>query len=356
MFFYFSGKMLENLNCVCYNLSINCKGDEILEKKNVTAESVLKDTAENEMAAYLFVHFVGKENNADSEQIYFSVSTDGTVWKTLNENMPVLKSNVGECGVRDPHIIRSPEGDRYFLIATDLSIYNRRNDKNCWGSCQTSGSKSIVIWQSSDLVTWSDAELVRVAADNAGCAWAPESVYDDASGRYMVFWASKTADDNYTTQRIYRAYTRDFKSFTPPELYIDGGEYSSIDTSFIKERDTYYRFTKNESKKSVIMEKSNSLDGDFTEVEGYTLNGTAGNTVTGYEGPTAYKINGENKWCLLLDNYAKKQGYKPFVTSDLSKGEFVSAADFKFDAIYRHGCVMPITQAEYDALIKIYYK
>lgn len=306
------------------------------------------------MDAYLFVHFVSSEVSEDNEQIYFSVSKDGVNWQTLNGHKPVLKSGLGERGVRDPHIVRSPGGDKFFIVATDLSIYHRRNDADCWNSCQTSGSKSIIIWESGDLVNWSDARMVKVAADNAGCAWAPESVYDEEERQYMVFWASKTSDDDYTLQRIYRSYTSDFVSFTAPEVYMDGETVSNIDTTFIKEGDTYYRFTKNESRSSVIMEKSKSLSGNFSEVSTYKINGAAGNTVTGYEGPTAYKINGENKWCLLLDYYSKGQGYKPFVTDDITKGEFTSADDFNFDAKYRHGTVMPITQGEYDALVKKY--
>lgn len=326
-------------------------GDEKLTKEyNITVKAA---KTIDDMGAYLFVHFVGTESNADCEQIYFSVSKDGSNWKTLNYGAPVLKSAVGEMGVRDPHIIRSPEGDKFFLIATDLSIYNRRGDNNRWGTCQTSGSKSIVIWESENLTDWSEARLVEVAAPDAGCTWAPESIYDDESGSYMVFWASKVGKDNYSKQRVYRSYTRDFKHFTEPEVYIEDAS-DNIDTTFIKDGETYYRFTKNESTKAVIMEKSESLDGPFTAVSTYTINQTPGNNVTGYEGPTAYKINGENKWCLLLDFYSQSKGYKPFITENISKGEFTSAADFNFDMTYRHGTVMPITQAEYDALLKKY--
>lgn len=309
---------------------------------------------EDDMAAYLFVHFVGTEGNAESEQIYFSVSKDGQNWETLNSAKPVLTSTLGEKGVRDPHIVRSPEGDRFFLIATDLSIYNRRGDANRWGTCQTSGSRAIMIWESTDLVNWSQQRMVKVAPANAGCTWAPESVYDTEKGQYMVFWASKVSDDNYTTQRIYRSYTSDFEHFTEPEAYIDGGNISNIDTTFINYNGTYYRFTKNESQSSVTMMKSDSLSGEFSDVDTYTINSSAGNSVTGYEGPTIYKLNGENKWCLLLDYYSKSAGYKPFVTSDITKGEFISASDFNFDTKYRHGTVMPITLDEYKALIAAY--
>ncbi|MBQ8301167.1 MAG: discoidin domain-containing protein, partial [Clostridia bacterium] len=69
---------------------------------NVTVKKAAQGKEEEDMEAYLFVHFVGTEATEDDEQIYFSVSQDGTTWRTLNEGTPVLTSNVGEKGVRDP--------------------------------------------------------------------------------------------------------------------------------------------------------------------------------------------------------------------------------------------------------------
>lgn len=337
------------------------KGNTEKQKSyTVTVVKAAEHKSEDDMEAYLFTHFVGTEETSDCEQVYFSVSRDGQAWKTLNNDAPVLRSTLGEGGVRDPHIIRSPEGDKFFLIATDLSIYNRNRD---WGSAQTAGSKSIMIWESTDLVNWTDARLVEVSDKNAGCTWAPESVYDDNKGEYMVVWASKVSDDNYTYQRVYRSYTKDFEHFSEPEIYINkatdsmiqnGTAASVIDTTFIKHDDKYYRFTKDETKSSVTMMVGNDLSDEFTDVATYKLNNISGNTVTGYEGPTAYKLNGEDKWCLLLDFYSRSQGYKPFVTEDITAGEFVSGNDFSFDLTYRHGTVMPITLDEYDALVSEY--
>lgn len=303
---------------------------------------------EKEMSAYLFAHFVGEEENPDCEQIYFSVSTDGIVWKTLNGGKPVLTSGVGEKGVRDPYVLRGENG-KFYIVATDLSIHHRHGDKDMWDKCQRSGSKNIVVWESDNLVDWSEAMLTAVAKDNAGCAWAPEAVYDFEKEAYMVFWASKTADDDYKVQRMYRSYTKDFKVFSNPEIFIDGGSISNIDTTVTSYDGIYYRFTKNESKSSVNMMKSASLDGPWTDVHTYTLG-----DMTGYEGPTVYKMNGEKKWCLLLDYYSKGQGYKPFFTDDITKGTFTPAKDFDFDAKYRHGTVMPITKDEYTRLVDKY--
>lgn len=319
------------------------------EEGNTPAE-----TEKEEMKAYLFVHFTGAEGSSNDEQIYFSVSRNGTRWQTLNEGKPVLTSNLGEHGVRDPHIVRSPDSNKFYLIATDLSINQGHNftDRPAgWGASQSAGSHSIVIWESENLVTWSSPRLREIARPDAGCTWAPESIWDKEKNAYMVFWASRTQES--WTHRIYRCYTEDFDTFTEPELYIES-DVSWIDTTFIEEDGVYYRFTKNEDGSAlyVFMEKSTSLSGDFEQVSTYSLNGKPASEMKGYEGPTIYKLNGENKWCLLLDNYGNSAGYKPFVTDDLSTGRFVSADDFTSGTKLRHGTVIPITLSEYNALVQ----
>ena len=340
-------------------LTANAAGRRKADESPAILSQVRAGEAErdpNELGAYLFVHFIG-EGTADEEQTYFSVSRDGMSWRTLNNKKPVLKSDVGERGVRDHNIIRKPDGTGFYLIATDLSIYNINQD---WTASQQRGSKSIVVWESNNLVDWVLKGLKKIARDDAGCTWAPETIYDDEKEAYMVHWASKTADDGFSKQRVYRCYTKDFETFTEPEVYIES-ETSRIDTTIIKEGDTYYRFTKDEHLKHVYMEKSNSLSGKFEEVNTYSLdgrrydrqykNGNSGETHA-YEGPTVYKLNGEDKWCMLLDEWT----YKPFVTDDITTGRFVSGGDFKFGGgvIYRHGTVIPITNAEYDSLVERY--
>lgn len=311
-----------------------------------------ENKADSHFGAYLFTHFAGSERTELNEQVYFAVSKDGINWQSLNNKKPVLISSTGERGARDPYILRSPENGKYFIIATDLSTYNRRSDPKLWDSCQKSGSQSIIVWESSDLVDWSEARLAKVAPDNAGCVWAPETFYDTKTRRHMVFWASKTADDGYEKQRMYRCYTNDFIHFTKPEIFMESTD-GHIDATLIEHNGFYYRFTKNESKKFVTMECSTNLESGYEEVALYMIDNTAGNTITGYEGPIIFKMNSEEKWCLLMDNYARSKGYKAFLTDDISTGIFVSA-DFHFDNTYRHGTVMPITLDEYDILIKTY--
>ena len=327
----------DNLEVGKYKITATLS-DGTTEKKKVEKRINIKNL--DDMSAYLFVHFVDTQEDATREQIYFSVSKDGKTWTTLNNKQPYLTSNVGTQGVRDPYILRGEDG-KFFIIATDLSVYNLKNN---WTAAAQQGSKSIVVWESSDLVNWSEASLVKINNDNAGCTWAPEACYDPEKDEYMVFWASVVSDDSYQKYRIYRSYTKDFKTFSAPELYIEEPN-AVIDTTIIDHEGTYYRFTKNEAKSSITMQECTSLSGDWKDVANYNLG-----SMTGYEGPTIYKLNGKNEWCLLLDYFSKSKGYKPFVTTDITKGEFTADSDFSFDGTYRHGTVMPITQAEYESL------
>jgi len=296
---------------------------------------------------YLFVTFRG-EATPMTEQIYFMVSENGRDWNALNDAKPVLVSPVGEKGVRDPFILRSHDHTGFYLVATDLSIHLNGD----WGRAQTAGSRSIVIWESADLVNWSAPRLVKVAPDNAGCTWAPEAVYDEERGEYMVFWASKTADDNYRKQRIWAAHTKDFKTFGEPFVYIEKPT-TVIDTTIVRDAGIYYRFTKDEKLSAITMETSTDLMHGWKDVAGFSLA-----RLTGYEGPACFKLEPAEpdkpaNWCLLLDWYSRGNGYQPYETDDLAGGKFSKMGRMRFPfRPVRHGAVMPVTESEMTRLVK----
>ncbi|MBS7009030.1 LamG-like jellyroll fold domain-containing protein [Anaerostipes sp.] len=320
---------------------------------NVTVKKAAKKLTESDMKGYFFTYFAG-EGYSDGEQIYFASSRDGLNWVDLNENKPVLTSDKGEKGVRDPYIIRSHEGDKFYMIATDLKI----NGGNGWGAAQSNGSKSLMIWESEDLVNWSDMRMVKVNSDKAGCTWAPEATYDEKTGEYIVYWASKTSDDNYGKQKLYYSKTRDFYTFTEPKVFIDKDQ-SSIDTTITyNEADgMYYRYTKNEGgtdnevgakTKTIFIERSKTLlGGKWEHIPSDSLNANQW-----VEGPTMFKFIGQNKWCLLLDNFGGG-GYYPVVTDNLSGGVFTKPEDsYKMPSRARHGTPIQITSQEYNAVMK----
>ena len=118
---------------------------------------------------YLFTYFLG-EGLEHGEQVYFSLSegNDPLAYTTLNDGEPVLVSTSGEMGLRDPFIIRSPEGDKFYQIATDLRMWNQSSGS--WDHVQRHGSRNVVVWESTDLVNWSESWVAEVAPENAGNA------------------------------------------------------------------------------------------------------------------------------------------------------------------------------------------
>ncbi|MFI6206778.1 family 43 glycosylhydrolase [Streptomyces sp. NPDC051041] len=313
-------------------------------------------------AGYLFAYFTG-EGTADGEQIRYALSrgNDPLHWRELNAGRPVLTSAVGEKGLRDPFVIRSPEGDRFYLIATDLRMY--RNSSGSWDEVQRHGSRSIMVWESADLVHWTDQRLVEVAPDNAGNAWAPEAYWDESLGSYVVFWASKLyADDDpghtgSTYNRMLYATTKDFRTFSEPRVWHDPG-YSVIDSTVVEHRGTYHRYTKDERdpgsagpcSKFITAEKSTSLTSTAYD---FVADCIGSGTLDRGEGPTVFKSNTEEKWYLFIDEYGGR-GYVPFETTDLDSGRWTPSADHQLPASPRHGTVLPVTQQEYDRLLAAY--
>ncbi len=150
--------------------------------------------------AYAFAYFAG-ESTDDGEKIYLGASrgNDPLDYDVLNDGQPVLASQYGTKGLRDPFIIRSAEGDRFYLLATDLKAYPAVD----FGEAQETGSKYLEVWESTDLVNWSDQRHIKVSSDFAGNTWAPEAFYDEEAGEYVVYWASAL----YPTDRHRRAAT-----------------------------------------------------------------------------------------------------------------------------------------------------
>ena len=180
-----------------------------------------------------------------------SRGNDALKWDELNGGKPVVKSSLGTKGLRDPFVIRSPEGDKFYMIATDLSI----GSGTSWDASQRQGSQYLEVWESTDLVNWSGQRHVKVSPDTAGNTWAPEAHYDAKIGAYVVYWASKIYADNDpshaggTHNKMMYSTTRDFRTFSEAKVWNDPGD-SVIDSTVIKEGDTYYRFTKDEARVS----------------------------------------------------------------------------------------------------------
>ena len=335
--------------------------------KEITLTVKAAPTQRPKTTEYLFAYFTGSEGSATDEQIYFSTSENGAQWTDLTANgSPVLSSAIGDKGVRDPYLIRSAEGDRFWLIATDLSIYYRGG----WGraNATTQGSTNLVVWESDNLVDWSEPRLVDVAGNipGAGCAWAPEAMYDANTGNYVVYWATASDESNVNGDRMnmYYATTRDFRTFSDPVLWIDR-EHSIIDTTMIQVGDKYYRAS---GDGQITIEESDSI------YEGWKIIGTLkdifnNNNYSGskLEGPEFFKYNEDDyltdadgnpveTWGLMCDQYSEGKGYLPFRTTNIADQTTASwspASDVNFGSLKkRHGTILPVTRAEYNLIMQ----
>ncbi|WP_449279301.1 immunoglobulin-like domain-containing protein [Leucobacter sp. GX0328] len=331
---------------------------------------------------------------SDSDERIYAAATTGNDFFTfteVNDGQPVVDNSADTTGHRDPYILRSHDGDKYYMIATDLCI-------GCgtgWGPAQSEGSLKMNVWESTDLVTWTRTNGdenggIVVNQPKAGMTWAPEANWDDELQSYVVFFASRLYDDEAHTggqlhARMFTVLTRDFVTFTEPEEWQNTG-YARIDSTVQKIGDTYYRFTKNEDGggadglergKDIFLEKSQVLTAPTTASDWngdpastWQLTDTAMTTpITGHagEGPEIIRLNAGDPsnpsgdgYVFLVDNYSAG-GYRAFVTTgdaiaSSTETDRVSqradwvAHDGGLPKSPRHGAFVSVTQQVLDAM------
>ncbi|KAF2420353.1 Arabinanase/levansucrase/invertase [Tothia fuscella] len=297
---------------------------------------------------YLFAYFTG-EGSPDGETISLAITSHNNIssWTELHSSKPVLTSTVGTRGVRDPSIIRSRDATKFWIIATDLKMHGMGKDG--WSNSVQTGSKSIVIWESTDLKKWNGPRLVRISPETAGNTWAPEAIYDAERGEYMLFWASSlypkgSQHTRPSYHRILKCYTKDFIKFSEAEVWIDRS-WSVIDTTVVFDADTkrWYRFSKDErgngpnapNGKFVFQEWSTTLGGVWREVAA----GIGKGVIKQGEGPTVVRSNGvPGKWYMFIDEFGGK-GYVPFETTNIASGVWKPVPNGKMPKRPRHGSV-----------------
>lgn len=310
--------------------------------------NVIKAFKKTGAAAYLFVHFTFSD-----EKIYFSLSKGNTAleWQELNNGKPVFSSTIGTTGLRDPYIVRSPEGDKFYLMATDLKWFK--------GEKGPDRKRYIQVWESNDLVNWSVQRDVLVAPPNVQNTYAPEAVWDNSIGAYVVFWTSKLDSNKYYTPMY--ATTRDFVTFTEAQIW-QPGEWR-IDCTVTKVGEWYYRFTKSidnahNNCHDIVEERSKNLRSLRNEWEtvDYCIGTKAGVPET--EAPLVFKsnpgdVNGD--WYYLwIEKWIPVKTYVALRTKSLEHPKWeVVPVNFP-SPLPKHGAILPITAAEAKALAAAY--
>ncbi|NHC15099.1 immunoglobulin-like domain-containing protein [Motilibacter deserti] len=316
-----------------------------------------------EKERYFLGYFKG-ENMADGEQIMFATSNGNNAldWTGLTGGRPSLISQLGDQGLRDPHITRSPDGDTFYMIATDLNWYDQ-------GGYNINDTQYIEVFESHDLVNWTPQRHVKVAPDNAGNAFAPESLWVDEIGAYAVFWAQSLWNDpvnrtNPGNAQMWLATTRDFQTFSEPKVWQNPFPQSRIDTTAIKVGDYYYRVTKNEAGNAgsdIFSEKNTDfLDSNINNwiPVAPALGRTTWQPNAGYEGPVVFKANPGDTACpgqfyLWGDRYTNGGGYQAACHEDIEAKTWNAKTITMTNAGVprpRHGTVLPITLREWNSI------
>lgn len=369
---------------------------------------------EDDYVGYLMVTFTG-EGSANGEQVYMSLADQGKGFNftPLNNNAAVLKSIASEKGVRDPFVYRSPEGDRFFIIATDLKINGRKNpDGSNGGWANTShgytfptvnGTHTLILWETTDLSDWGDPKYIPVAdgilaeaagldaekypEGGAGMAWAPEMTYNYETGEYVIFWSSAYIDDltkkdndkiKVKGDAVYRCTTRDFEHFGTPTLFIDnqpnanGSKRNIIDATCRKIGDYYYSITKDgdngDKEGGILIQRSeNILDVNAWEkvcdLDELGLSASVALNNQQLEGPELFQFNkcdwadpNTPEWCIMADAYNTGRGYIPFSTTDIEDATNANQSWKTFtnynwgNGGKRHGSILQLTEDEIETI------
>lgn len=261
--------------------------------------------SEQELGAYLLVYF-----NDDTHSLHFALSSDGYSFTDVNGGRPVMDGREisEQKGIRDPHIYRGPD-NAFYLAMTDLHIFAQKHglrdtewerDGKAYG---WGNNRGFVLMRSTDLVHWTRAN-VRVdrsfpGLEEIGCAWAPQTIYDEKAGRLMLYFTMRFGAGR---NRLYYAYVDDAftRLVTPPSpLFEYPRDVSFIDGDIVRVGDRYHLFyVPHDGTAGIKQAVSDSLAGGYVYDPAW-----CDPEPRACEAPSAWKRIGEEKWVLAYDIY-----------------------------------------------------
>ena len=280
----------------------------------------------DQKTSYILSYFGG---NPYQESVKLAYSTNGRNWTALNNNGGIVNATIGSKSVRDPFILRKQD-NKFVVLAT-----------------QGWDNNSIYVWDSTDLVTFTNERLIRVN-NFSGRAWAPQAIWNPAAKNYIVYWSAFPAGGG--ANQTYYNTTTDFVNFSGPAAYFNPG-HDEIDADIQYWNGAYYLYYKDErsggtSGKTILSAKSNSLNAGSFVPQGKVLSPV--NT----EGPATFKAVGINKWYMYYDFFAAG-GFGLSSSTDINNvNGWVQepSGSFSLPAGVRHATVVKVTSNELNAI------
>jgi hypothetical protein len=334
------------------------------------------------------------------------LSPDCKNFTWLNGNVKILEITEGEKAARDHFIIKHPDQEMYYMLATDLD--SNKSSVTNWRTVygypstftNTWGNKAIFVWKSPDLINWTMASHTDFSSPsstftytrNSGNAWAPEAIWvddhdngDGTTGAFMMFWSSApgtggtgATDGTSTTygNRIVCSFTKDFSqgSFSQTQELFSIGLGSSnqlIDACivwdpYVERWHMYYRRGTNaqahtERVTSVgksVPSKTSEWTNMIVSIPGQVI----GTSNLGFEGPDFNKMIGKQEWRMIIDKFTSPESFRMYTTTDFLNFREITSVETNIGANpipmgsggrVRHGAIIPITRERYEALEKM---
>ena len=293
----------------------------------------LASSAQTEV--YLFSYFV--DNGQDG--LHLAYSTDGLKWTPLNNGKPYLTPIVGKDKLmRDPCILQGEDG-LFHMVWTS----------GWW-------DKYIGYASSPDLINWSEQKAIPVMEHEAAAknSWAPEMAYDPKTKEYIIFWATtipgRHADvadserEKGLNHRMYCTKTKDFKTFSPTELFFNP-DFSTIDATILPKNNKFYMFLKNENpnppQKNIRITVANRASGPYPLQVSEPITGKYW-----AEGPTALQIG---KYVYVYFDKYTEHKYGAVRSKNMVDWEDVSDV-VSFPKGVRHGTAFKVNKRIFEGL------
>lgn len=178
---------------------------------------------------YLFTHFTSTD-----EDVYFHLSDGDSPlnFTELNHGKQIVSSNVGAGAARDPFIVVNPISNQAYLLGNNQSFI--KGNISSYDQAFNQGYDGIVVFdgKSDDFTKWAKPRLLTVAPKDNLHVFAPEAIWIPEQKRFLIHWSGATKAD--PVQRIYGAYTTDFKTVSKPFLYFTEGTTGVGDLTLFK--------------------------------------------------------------------------------------------------------------------------
>lgn len=316
---------------------------------------------EDDMSAYLMVF-----HHDDTHGLHMALSSDGYSFTALNDGKPVIGGDTiaDQKGIRDPHIVRGPDG-AFYMAMTDLHVFGKRDGKRDsewdrdrslygWGN-----NRGLVLMKSWDLVDWKRTNIrfdeLSAQFKEVGCVWAPQTIYDEEKGKMMIYFTMRYRNE---PNKLYYAYVNeefDRLETTPQILFEYPDEKVSAIDGDITKVDGKYRlfYVSHDGQAGIKQAVSDRINGDYEfDPRWYDPEERA------CEAPNVWKRIGEEKWVLMYDCYGQEiHNFGFSETSDFvnfkNLGQFnqgvMKTTNFSSP---KHGAIIHLTRQEAERLTK----